>query len=120
MSPIDYNHQLYCALSVSDTGSAIDWYQRVLGFKLRESIGAFAILETPVEGVVLGLGQGEVRQTNGAELTWGVTDIEAAERSLTAEGVRTEPINDIPNVVRLLAFFDPDGNRLQFWAEPKA
>ena len=81
----------------------------------------FAIIGTPVEGVVLGLSKVDgPPHTDGVTLTWGVTDIEAAEAALKAAGAQPDgPIRDIPGVVRLLPFSDPDGNKHQFWAPPK-
>ena len=121
MAGIDYNHEVSCGLSVGDLDRAIEWYERVLGFKLPQRMNqiGFAVLETPVEGVVLGLGKADAVEPRGAELTWGVKDIEAALSTLEAAGARIDgPIHDIPGVVRLLGFFDPDGNRHQFWAPP--
>jgi predicted enzyme related to lactoylglutathione lyase len=120
---IAYNQQLNCAMDVSDLDRAVDWYTRVLGFKLNNRIDAinFAIIGTPVEGVVLGLSKVDgPPHTDGVTLTWGVTDIEAAEAALKAAGAQPDgPIRDIPGVVRLLPFSDPDGNKHQFWAPPK-
>jgi predicted enzyme related to lactoylglutathione lyase len=120
---IEYNQQLNCAIEVSDLDRAVDWYTRVLGFKLNNRMDAinFAIIGTPVEGVVLGLSKVDSPpHTDGVTLTWGVTDIEAAQAALKAAGAQPDgPIRDIPGVVRLLPFSDPDGNKHQFWAQPK-
>jgi catechol 2,3-dioxygenase-like lactoylglutathione lyase family enzyme len=90
MSNIDYNGELNCAISVRNLDAAIDWYQRVLGFKVRARMDQihFAIIETSVPGVVLGLGEGEAPGSAGVALTWGVKDIEAAEASFKAAGGR--------------------------------
>ena len=67
--------------------------------------------------VNLGLGQSEhVGDKGGAVPTFGVTDIEAAKSSLDKAGVRQDGgIREIPGMVRLLTFFDPDGNALMFY-----
>lgn len=117
---IAYNGQLNCGVTVRDLDRAIEWYGRVLGFQLVNRIEAirFAILSTSVEGVVLGLTESEPSGAPTA-LTWGVEDIEEARASLEAAGaVLDGPIDAIPGVVRLQGFFDPDGNRLTFWAPP--
>ena len=58
--------------------------------------------------------------SGGATLTFGVTDIEAAKAVLDAEGIRQDgDIVEIPGLVRLLTFFDPDDNALMFYEEPK-
>ena len=55
----------------------------------------------------------------GATLTFGVKDIEAAKAELVAKGVRLDgDINDIPGLVRLLTFYDPDDNALMFYQMP--
>jgi hypothetical protein len=47
-----------------------------------------------------------------------VTDIEAAQASLDADGIRQDgPIQTIPGMVRLLTFFDPDENALMFYQD---
>lgn len=124
MPVISYNGELNCGIPVSDLDRAVEWYSRVLGFSLRQRIDqiGFAILETGVPGVVVGLDTVEAARTGarGFALTWGVTDIEAARAALAAAGVETEPVREIPGVVRLLDFIDPDGNRHTFWADPKA
>ncbi len=120
---IDYNHQVNCGLSVTDLDRAIEWYGKVLGFEVQDRMDqiGFAILRTPVEGVVLGLNKADaVGAGGGVTMTWGVNDIEAAEAAVKSHSVRTDgPIHDIPGVVRLLGFFDPDGNRHSFWAPPR-
>lgn len=117
---IAYDGQLNCGLTVRDLDRSIDWYGRVLGFQLTNRIDAIglAILSTPVGGVVLGLTEGEPGGAPTA-LTWGVEDIEQARAALQAAGVDLDgPIEAIPGVVQLQGFFDPDGNRLTFWAPP--
>ena len=123
MAGIEYNHEVNCGLSVSSLNDALAWYTTVLGFELSERMDqiGFAILKTPVDGVVLGLSETEHGggKEGGVTMTWGVTDLEAAKAAIDAHGVRTDgDIREIPGVVRLLGFYDPDGNHHQFWAEP--
>ncbi len=117
---IEFNSELNCVLPVRDLDRAIAWYRDVLGFGAKSRIEGFAVLETSVAGVVLGLStEGRSPGEGGATLTWGVTDIDAARSSLEAHGGTLDgPINHIPGVVKLQGFFDPDGNRLTFWAPP--
>ena len=45
----------------------------------------------------------------------GVTDIDAARTELEAKGVRFEgDIVELPGLVKLATFYDPDGNRYMF------
>ncbi len=119
---IDYNHEVNGNLSVRDLDRAIDWYMNVLGFSLQQRMDqiGFAILRTPVDGVVLSLSRSDDGAgPGGVTMTWGVSDIEAAESALKSQNANIEgPVRDIPEVVRLLTFFDPDGNRHQFWSPP--
>lgn len=113
-----YDGQLTCALGVTELERSIDWYTRVLGFTLQYRMDeiAWCELTSGVDNVTVGLSEVEaVPQGGGATLTFGVTDIDAAKAALDAAGVRQDgPINEIPGMVRLLTFYDPDGNALMF------
>jgi predicted enzyme related to lactoylglutathione lyase len=71
-------------------------------------------LATAVPGVSVGLSQNEsVTQGGGATNVWGVADILAAKAHLDAHGVRQDgEIQHIPGLVKLLTFYDPDGNAM--------
>lgn len=104
---------------MTDLDRSIAWYTEVLGFKLlyRADELAWCEMSTGVERVNIGLGQVEsVTQGGGATPTWGVTDIVAGKAALDAAGVRQDgPIQDIPGMVKLLTFFDPDGNSMMLY-----
>src|SRR5205085_270082 len=108
---IDYDGGLTCSMGVTDLDRSIAWYQGVLGFTLLYRVAdmAWCELSTGVQRVNVGLGQREnAGGEGGATLTFGVTDIDAGKAALDAAGVRQDgPIRDIPNMVRLLTFFDP-------------
>lgn len=118
---IAYDGGLTCALGVTSLDAAIDWYQEVLGMRLlyrRDDI-AWAELSTGVERVSVGLSQNQAAGgPGGATLTFGVTDIEAAQAALDAADVRQDGgITEIPGMVKLLTFYDPDGNALMFYED---
>lgn len=118
---ITFDGGLTCAISVTSLDHAIPWYERVLGMKLlyrRDDI-AWCELETGVARVNVGLSQVETAGgPGGATLTFGVTDLAAAKAALDTADVRQDgPINEIPGMVRLLTFFDPDGNALMFYQD---
>ena len=120
---ISYDGGLTCSMGVTDLDRALDFYQRVLGFTLlyrRDDI-AWCELTTGVDRVNVGLSERrEAGGPGGATLTFGVTDIGAAKAVLDAENVRQDgDIVEIPGLVRLLTFFDPDDNALMFYEEPK-
>jgi catechol 2,3-dioxygenase-like lactoylglutathione lyase family enzyme len=120
---IVYDGGLTCSMGVIDLTRSLDWYQRVLGFTLlyqQEDI-AWCELSTGVARVNVGLSERrEAGGSGGATLTFGVTDLNAAKAALDAEDVRQDgDIVEIPGLVRLLTFFDPDDNALMFYEEPK-
>ena len=119
---ISYDGGLTCSIGVTDLGRSITWYQDVLGFTLlykRDDI-AWGELSTGVEKVNVGLSQREeAGGPGGATLTFGVTDLLAAKAELDRHSVRQDgPIREIPGLVKLLTFYDPDDNALMFYEVP--
>ena len=116
---IDYDGGLTCSFGVTNLDRSIAWYQDVLGFELLYRVEQIAWCELKTGVARVNIGLSEVEQAGGkggATLTFGVTDIEAAKAEIDAKGVRQDgPIRDIPNMVRLLTFFDPDDNALMFY-----
>jgi len=75
----------------------------------------WAQLQTPVPGLIVGIGQSEegVKAGGGATLTFAVEDIDAARAYLEGAGVRFDgETRQIEDMVRLATFYDPDGNTL--------
>jgi catechol 2,3-dioxygenase-like lactoylglutathione lyase family enzyme len=118
---IDYDGGLTCSCGVTNLDRSIAWYRDVLGFELLYRLEqiAWCELKTGVARVNLGLSEvEEAGGKGGATLTFGVTDIGAAKVELDRHGVRQDgAIRDIPNLVRLLTFYDPDDNALMFYQE---
>lgn len=118
---ITYDGGLTCALSVTSLDRSIPWYENVLGMTLMYRMDeiAWCELTSSVARVSVGLSQVEsAGGPGGATLTFGVTDLDAAKAALDAAGVRQDgPINEIPGMVRLLTFYDPDGNALMFYQD---
>lgn len=118
---IGYDGGLTCALGVKSLDAAIPWYRDVLGFELiyRLEDMAWCELKSGVDRVNVGLSEvEEAGGKGGATLTFGVHDIEAAKAELDRLGVRQDgPIQDIPGMVRLLTFYDPDDNALMFYQD---
>ena len=116
---IDYDGGLTCAIGVKNLDMSIAWYRDVLGFTLlyRRADIAWCELSTGVDRVNVGLSQNEeVVGKGGATLTFGVTDLDAAKAALDGHDVRQDgPIQEIPEMVRLLTFYDPDDNALMFY-----
>jgi catechol 2,3-dioxygenase-like lactoylglutathione lyase family enzyme len=119
---ISYDGGLTCALGVTDLDRSIAWYRDLLGFGLiyrRDDIG-WCELGTGVKAVNVGLSERrEAGGGGGATLTFGVSDLDAAKAALDTAGVRQDGgIVEIAGLVRLLTFFDPDGNALMFYQVP--
>ena len=103
---------LTISVNVSDLQRSIDWYREALGFEVEyrlDDIG-WAELTTPFGAVNIGLSQTEVQQAGGTVPTFGVTDIEAGRHHLESLGVKLDEIFDVQGMVKLMGFYDPDGN----------
>ncbi len=111
--PFEYDGRLVCAVSVSNLESALQWYRDMLGFDVIYKLDdwGWAEVDTPVEGLTIGLGQTEDADGRGATTpTFGVRDIDAARAHLESNGVRFDgETRDAPSV-RLATFYDLDGN----------
>ncbi|MET0308568.1 MAG: VOC family protein [Sphingomonas sp.] len=118
---IPYDGGLTCAIHVTDLKRSIPWYRDVLGMTFLYQVDEIAWCEfsSAVANVNVGLSQVEsVAAGGGAILTFGVTDIEAAKAALDTAGVRQDgPVQEVPGMVRLLTFYDPDGNALMFYED---
>jgi predicted enzyme related to lactoylglutathione lyase len=112
--PITYSGKLTAAISVSDLERSKQFFAEMLGFEHIYTLGdwGWCELRTGVEGVTLGLGQAEsVQPEGGATLTFGVADIDVARTWLEQNDVRFDgETREIPGMVRLATFYDPDGN----------
>lgn len=117
---IKYDGGLTLSLPVANLDTAIDWYQRILGFELlyRMNDMGWCELSSSVDKVNVGLSAVESPNPGGATPTFGVQDIEAAESSLKKNGVRIDgDIITIDGMVRLLSFYDEDNNSLMFFQD---
>jgi hypothetical protein len=76
-------------------------------------------LSTGVNRVNVGLSQVEKPNIGlCSKLTWGVTNIEAARKYLEGKKVRFDgPTIELPGMVKLATFFDPDGNPMMFYQD---
>lgn len=115
---LNYIPEMTASVGVADIDRSINWYETVLGFKLLyrvDEIG-WCELSTGVPGVNVGLSQiDSVAQGGGATNVWGVTDIDEAKSHLDVHGVRQDgDIQHVPDMVKLITFYDPDGNAMMF------
>ena len=115
----DYNGTITLATSVRDLDAAVAWFGNVLGFEeiFKVAEAGWAEVATPAEGVSIGLDQRDEAGDGGDGSTpvFGVVDIDAARAELEARGVRFDGDTvELPGMVKLATFFDPDGNRYMF------
>jgi catechol 2,3-dioxygenase-like lactoylglutathione lyase family enzyme len=98
------------SVNVSDYDTSLAWYREVLGFELSYELAEYGWCElrTPFAFTV-GLGQTETVTPGNVTPTFGVHDIDAAIAHLRAHDVRVEDWHEIPGMVRLSTFYDPDG-----------
>lgn len=115
---LEFKQEVTASYNVADIDAAIAWYERVLGCTLLYKVDEMGWCEmsTHMPGVLIGLSEREEQPAGGNAINvWSVTDIEAARDHLAAHNVRTDgDILDLPELVRLLTFYDPDGNAMMF------
>ena len=119
MPNFEFEGGLTAAYNVSDVKRSIAWYQDVLGFRVQyhlEEMG-WCEMETHIPKVNVGLSQVENPEVKGGPtLTWGVIDIDAARAELESKSVKFDgETTEIPDMVKLATFFDPDGNHLMMY-----
>jgi catechol 2,3-dioxygenase-like lactoylglutathione lyase family enzyme len=116
---IAYDGGLTCAMCATNLDRTIGWYRDVLGFALLYKVDDMAWCELSTSVAKVNIGFSEVQEVvkgGGAVPTWGVTDMVAAKAALEAKGVPIDgDIINYPGMVKLLTFYDPDGNALMFY-----
>ena len=114
MPDFQYSGDITLASSVKDLDASIAWFKEILGFEvaLRVDEAGWAEVSTPTAGVTVGLGQNEeVDGRGGTTPVFGVVEIVAARAEIEGKGVRFDgETMEIPGMVKLATFFDPDGN----------
>jgi predicted enzyme related to lactoylglutathione lyase len=122
-SPLGYDGGLTITFQSGDLNRAIPWYQDVLGFKLLYKVDeiGWCELQTEVAGGRVNVGLSQVEKPKagaGAVPTFGVKDIGQARAQLEAKKVRFDgPTQELPGMVKLATFFDPDGNALMLFQD---
>lgn len=116
MPGMNFNGTITLSSAVSDLEASLAWFKNVLGFDetFKVAEAGWAEVATPAEGVSIGLAQTDepVDGAGGSTPVFGVDDIDAARAELEAKGVKFEGDTvELPGMVKLATFFDPDGNR---------
>lgn len=118
MPGFKYRGDITLSCSVTDLDRSIAWFREMLGFEVvfRVDEAGWAEVSSPTQGVTIGLGQNErVDGRGGTTPVFGVENIVVARSELERKGVRFDgETMEIPGMVRLATFFDPDGNSYMF------
>lgn len=119
MPNFSYNGTITLSSSVKDLDASIAWFRDVLGFEetFKVAEAGWAEVSTPADGLSIGLDQSDVDRegSGGSTPVFGVEDIDAARAELEAKGVQfAGETVELPGMVKLATFFDPDGNRYMF------
>ena len=121
-SAVAYRPTLLIQLGVSNLDRSIEFYTKVLEFKMSERRDdlKFAHIETNVPGLQIGLNEIETPKGTGSSvLNIGVADVVSARKALEARGLAFRGETQIiPGKVALATFADPDGNVLRLAGPP--
>ena len=115
MAAISLNDTITIALSVSDRHASAKWYGDLLGFELlfHADDAGWSELKTFSPGVTLGLGEQVEVSPGNAIPVFGLEDIDTARRTMEGMDIRFDGDTvEIPGMVKLATFYDPDGNAL--------
>ena len=119
---VTYRPQAVLQFGVANLDRAIEFYTKVLDYKLNERRDdlKFAHIATNVPGLELGLSEvSEPKGTGSVVLNVSVADVAAARKLLESRGVTFKGDTVvIPGKVALAGFADPDGNALRLAGPP--
>lgn len=120
-SPLGFDGGLTISIQVADLKRGIAFYKDVMGFTHLYTVDeiAWCELATESKGVNVGLSQVEKPRVGAGPVpTFGVKDIAAARKRLEAAKVKFDgATREIPGMVKLATFFDPDGNALMLFED---
>jgi catechol 2,3-dioxygenase-like lactoylglutathione lyase family enzyme len=118
-APIAFSGEIMPAFHVKDLDAARRWYRDVLGFEVVYDLPeqGWCELATPSKDAKLGLAADDTAAgSNQAYCAFGVKDMAAAKAQLVQHGVALEgDVVELPGIVKLLYFRDPEQNRLMFF-----
>lgn len=116
MPDFSYDDTITLSANVTDITASLAWFKEMLGFKETFRVPGWAEVSTPVAGVTIGLRESGAAAGGGNSTpVFGVTDIEAARAELEGKGVRFEGDTvELPGLVKLATFYDPDANSYMF------
>jgi predicted enzyme related to lactoylglutathione lyase len=105
--------------NVSNLKRTIEFYTEKLGFKVLDYDENMreARLQTNTRDCIIGFAERQPVLPGSTCITFEVEDIENAVQSLQQKDIEFEgPIVEVPNLVKLAAFTDPDGYNLMLFS----
>lgn len=115
MPTITVNNTITIALSVKDRAVSASWFKSHLGFEQIVAIdeAGWTELSTNTPGVTIGLGDAQEIKGGNTMPVFGVDDFDKSRKALEAAGVEFDGDTiEVEGMVKVAAFFDPDGNGL--------
>ncbi len=114
MATITPDDKITIAMSVTDRAATAAWFKEHLGFEQIFAVdeAGWTELATNTPGVTIGLGDSEEVSPASTTPVFGVADFDAAHAALAAAGVMLDDTMEIEGMVKLVTFYDPDGNPL--------
>lgn len=115
MATISPDQNITIAFSVSNRQETAKWYEKHLGFNIVFSVdeAGWTELATNTPGVTIGLGDAEEINASTTTPVFGVGDCDTARSALEQAGIEFDgDTMEIPGMVKLATFLDPDGHPL--------
>ena len=115
MPTITPDNTINIALSVKDRAASVAWFKKHLGFEEIFSVdeAGWTELATNTPGVTIGLGEAQDVKFGNTMPVFGVDDFDKSREALEKAGVKFDGDTiEVEGMVKVAAFFDPDGNGL--------
>ena len=115
MPTITPDNTITIALSVKNRAVSAAWFKKHLGFEEIFSVdeAGWTELSTNTPGVTIGLGEAQDVKFGNTMPVFGVDDFDKSREALEKAGVEFDGHTiEVEGMVKVAAFFDPDGNGL--------
>jgi len=109
------NSTITIALSVKDRAASAAWFKQHFGFEqiFAADEAGWTELATNTPGVTIGFGDAEEIKGGNTMPVFGVDDFDKSRTALEKAGVKFDGDTiEVEGMVKVAAFFDPDGNGL--------
>jgi len=101
--------------TIKDRAASASWFKQHLGFEQIFAVdeAGWTELATNTPGVTIGLGDAEDVKSGNTMPVFGVNDFDKSRKALENAGVKFDGETiEVEGMVKVAAFFDPDGNGL--------